>query len=125
MADTVTTIRQNGILHLTNLCDGTGESAVVKIDRSGVMDEEGNTPTKFAITKIQANIYGFTYVDLLFDHTSDQVVARLSPGQYLLDYSEMPLVDLLGAGGTGDLLLTTAGNTAGDFYDIMLWVKYL
>ena len=121
MADTVATVKNGDVVRLTNLCDGTGESAVIKIDKSATKASAG----RLGIERIQANIYGFTYVDLLFDHTADDLAIRLNPGNYIVDYSALGgIVDPESAGGTGDIVLTTAGNTAGDYYDITLWLRY-
>lgn len=121
MADAVATVQNGDVVRLTNLCDGTGESAVVKVDKSATKASAG----RLGIEKIDVNIYGFTYVDLLFDHTADDLAVRLVPGHYSCDYSALGgIVDPESAGGTGDIVLTTAGNTANDYYDIILWLRY-
>lgn len=109
---------------LTNVCDGTGESAVVKLDISTLVGPDGvNAPTKVAIEQLEWSIQGFTSVRLFWDHTTDDEIAVLS-GQGFKDYRDFGgLLDPASAGGTGDIVLTTAGNTAGSTYDITLVVK--
>ena len=128
MADAVTTnVVYNGnrryVVQLLNTCDGTGESAVVKIDISSLIGVNGVAPDHLAIEEIQWNIQGFTKVALLFDADTDDEAFELNGNGYkdFRDYGN--LVDPKTTGYTGDLLLTTAGNTAGDSYDIVISAK--
>lgn len=133
MTDTVTSTvlhRENRryVLHLTNVSDGTGESGVIKVDKSG-MTILGQNPAvavgHMAIERIHGFIYGFTYVQLLWDHTTDDVATTLGPGNFDLDFSSYKGIhDPQSAGGTGDLLLTTVGAVASDLYDITLDVRF-
>lgn len=109
------------VQRITSLCDGTGESAVVKIDVSGLNNEKGETATVIVLEKLEYSVQGFTTVTLLFDHTADVTVAILIDGEEgTKDWTNVGgLVDN-GSGGAGDLLLTTTGNTAGDTYDITM-----
>lgn len=123
MTDTVdTAVLLNGkrkyIIRLTNICDGTGESGVVKADISTLLDANGVVPTSFAIESIQWAIQGFTSVRLLFDATTDDEAAILTGNGYR-EY-DPPLKDPRSTGFTGDLLLTTAGDASGNTYDILI-----
>jgi len=132
MADTVTsTVLEHDlnryVLRLTNICDGTGESGVIKADKSEI-DIFGESPAidvgHMAIERIRGQIHGFTYVRLYWDHTADDLAAALVPGQIDLDWREFKGIhDPQSAGGTGDLLLTTAGNTANDTYDLTIEMR--
>ena len=129
MADAVTSqARETGlgqIIHLTNLCDTTGESGVVKVDKSAAIFPDGTAVGKLAIEKVQYSVQGFTYVKIAFDHTTDDTALILAPGSTVLDFTELGgVVDPDSAGGTGDIVLTTVGNSAGDTYDITLHVRY-
>lgn len=126
MADTVTSqIIAKGprysIVHLTNISDGTGESAVTKVDISTLDLGNGVAPTKTSVKEIQWSIQGFTAVQLYWDHTTDDTIAILAAGN---GYSEFGMLGMLNdpgsAGGTGDVLLTTAGAVSGATYDITL-----
>ena len=109
------------VLRITNLCDGTGESAVVKINISDHLNEAGATATVIVLEKLEYSVQGFTTVTLAFDHTADVTAAILIDlEEGTKDWTKVGgLVDN-GSGGAGDLLLTTAGDTAGDTYDITM-----
>ena len=133
MVDTVTSqvvTRNNNryVLHLTNVSDGTGESGVIKVDRSSMEifgESSAVTPGHMAIERIHGFIYGFTYVQLLWDHTTDDVAATLGPGNFDLDFRDYGgRPDPQSAGGTGDLLLTTVGAVASDIYDITIDMRF-
>lgn len=127
MADAVDSrVVQNGqryyVVHLQNNSDGTGESAVTKVDISALTAPGGATCTYTAIDRIVGNVWGGE-VQLLWDHTTDDEIALLS-GAISLDWShEGGLVDPKSTGGTGDILLTTNGFGASSGYDLTLWVK--
>ena len=108
----------------TNVCDGTGESAVTKIDISTLTGPDGvNAPARTVIEQLEWSIQGFTSVRLFWDHTTNDEIAVLA-GQGFKDYREYGgLLDPASAGDTGDILLTTAGNTAGSTYDITIVVR--
>ncbi len=112
------------ILHLTNISDGTGESAVIKADISGLIGANGLAPTGTSIREVAWSIQGFTSVRLFWDHTTDDEIVVLGTGSGILDFSGIGgLVDPRSAGGTGDILLTTAGAAAGSTYDITLVIQ--
>jgi hypothetical protein len=125
MTDTVDTIvvtntRRKYAVRLTNRSDSTGESAVVKVDKSALTGPDGTEPSKLVLEEAEWNVQGFSYVTLLWDHTTDDEMAVLSGSGYK-DYRDFGgLVDPGSAGGTGDVLLTTTGATATSSYDIFL-----
>ena len=127
MTDTVDTITifsgtRRIVKRLTNVSDSTGESAVVKFDKSAYTNGNGVEPTKFIIEWVQWNIQGFSSVRLLWDHTTDDEALVLSGNGYK-DFREVGgLVDPASSGQTGDLLLTTAGAVSGATYDIVISV---
>ena len=115
------------IVQLLNLCDGTGESAVVKLDisaDSGGPAYNGGVPTKYGIEEVEYDIQGFTYVRIDFDATTDDEALFLPPGSGYKDFRSVgAIVDPQTTGYTGDVVLTTAGNVAGDTYDIILHLR--
>lgn len=127
MADAVTTIvtnngAKNYQARFTNISDGTGESAVIKIDKSTLVNEMGLEPAKLNIARVQWSIQGFSSVRILWDHTTDDTAEVLASGNGFKDYQDTNiLVDPGSAGGTGDILFTTAGAVSGATYDITLW----
>lgn len=135
MADTVTTntmmsgIRSKRvIIHMTGISDGTGESAVVKVDRSTlIIPESAQAPTKLHIASVRWNVQGYSYIKLSWDHTADDTICLLSINGYenyetyggLKDPNTS--VDTV-TGAIGDILLTSVGAAAGSTYDITLEV---
>lgn len=132
MADAVTTsVLFNGskyyAVRLTNICDGTGESAVAKISPSSLVKEDGVggkiAATECRIMEIQWNIYGFSDVRLLWDANTDDLASDLSGNGYRSYWDQGGLRNPKSTGWTGNLLLTTVTNTSGNHYDISLVVQ--
>ena len=128
MADAVTaTTVEDGpresIFYLTNTSDGTGESAVTKVDVSELSAlQDGTACTGVRIKRITFTNVGMG-VKLLWDATTDVIAAQL-PADYsdTLDYSDMSgLPNVAASGGnTGDIQLTTVGHSSGDTYSVVL-----
>lgn len=131
MADTVTsqTIEdgpRTAIFAFTNVSDGTGESAVTKIDVSSLSKNPANDA---ACTSVQIECIWYSTigmgVEILFDATTD-VLAWELPADYSdsLDFSEfIGIPNNAGAGKTGDINFTTVGHSTGDSYSIVMKVK--
>lgn len=125
MADAVTsqTIMEgprNLVMKFTNISDGTGESAVTKVDVSAL------TPaaTEVVIEKIHYATFGMA-VRILCDATAD-VPAWLVPSDDCgtFDFTLFGgIPNNAGAGKTGDLQFTTIGHTSGDTYTIILEMR--
>ena len=132
MADAVTaTTVEDGpkkaVFYLTNTSDGTGESAVTKVDVSELSSlQDGTACTGVRIQKIVFTNVGMG-VKLLWDASTDVIAAQL-PADYsdTLDYSDISgLPNVAASGGnTGDIQLTTVGHSSGDTYSIVIhWLK--
>lgn len=128
MADAVTSqTLQDGVkyavMHFTNVSDGTGESAVTKVDVSTLTArKDGKIPTAVAIEKIIYICSGMV-VRVLWDATAD-VVATTLDGYGTQDFSTTgPLVNNSGAGKTGDIQFTTVGHSSGDSYAITMKLR--
>ena len=101
MADAVATQTiqdgaQHAIFRFTNVSDGTGESAVTKIDVSGL--------TTNPVTGMSCSSVSIDWADE-FDFS---------------DFSGIP--DNAGTGATGDVKFTTVGHSSGDVYTIVMTV---
>ena len=128
MADAVTTnviqntVSTDGIytIHMTGISDGTGESNVVKIDKSAFTSYDAAEPGIINILSARWNVQGFSYIKLSTDHTTDDVVLLLSGNGYDNWDAGGGLRDPASSGQTGDLLLTSAGAASGATYDITL-----
>ena len=128
MADAVTkTTVEDGpkkaVIYCTNTSDGTGESAVVKVDVSALSSlQDGTACTGVRIEKIKFSNVGMG-VKLLWDASTDVIAVEL-PADYsdTLDYSDISgLPNVAASGGnTGDIQLTTVGHSSGDTYSVVL-----
>lgn len=103
------------VMAFTNTSDGTGESAVQKVDISTLP----GAPSAVKIEKVWYNTFGMA-VKILFDHTTDDTGMVLQGDGYM-DFTKFGgLKDPASTGGTGDILFTTVGHTLGDTYNIVL-----
>lgn len=106
---------RNAVMKFTNLSDGTGESAVLKVDVSAL----SGAPSEVTIQRIHYCVNGMV-ATLLWDATTDVRIVELA-GDGTLDFTSFGgLPNNAGAGVTGDILLTTTGASLGDSYSIIL-----
>ena len=113
------------VMKFTNISDGTGESAVKKVDVSALeSDIYGNTCTSVAIEKIWWQCIGMK-VRLFFDASSDKFIIELGENQSgYHDYSEFGgIKNNAGSGKTGDIDFTTVGHSSADTYTIILKMR--
>ena len=133
MADAVTsqTIEDGGknlVMKFTNISDGTGESAVAKIDVSA-LDTEPSTGTACSRVTLQriwfSNIgMGFS---LYWNATSNMFICQATKDwSDTWDFTDSSITlpgipNNAGGGVNGDLLLTTNDHSSGDTYSIVVW----
>ena len=130
MADAVTsqTLVDNDktlVMKFTNISDGTGESAVKKVDVSALnTNGHGQTCTSVTIDKIWWQCIGMK-VRMFFDATSDAFIIELGENQSgHHDYSEVGgLKNNAGSGVTGDIDFTTVGHSSADTYTVILMMR--
>ena len=129
MADAVTsTTIQDGnriaVIQLTNTSDGTGESAVTKVDVSALAANTANSQacTGVKLARIVYSTFGMS-VKLLWDATTDTICWDLN-SDYTTDedFTDFGGIQNTAAasGKTGDIKLTTTGHSDGDSYVIVL-----
>lgn len=106
------------VVKLTNLSDGTGEAAVLKVDVSALTP----TATLIDIQEIWYSVAGMV-VTLLWDATTDVRILDLQGDGHMNLSQFSGLKNNAGAGVTGNILLTTTGHTAGDSYSIILRMR--
>lgn len=126
MADTVTTKTlfnspKKLVVNLTSLSDGTGESNVVKVDKSTFTGLNGLEPTKLVVEKIVYDVSSMRVL-LTWDQTSDETIAVLQ-GDGCIDWRKNGGNIGANTGGNGDILLTTANHAVGDGYNITLYLR--
>lgn len=124
MADTVqvdiiANTRMRYVVRMQGRSDGTGETNVIKVDKSGLTGPlTGVEPGKLVLEEIRWAVQGHTSVRLDFDHDTNDELYTCSNSGYddLRPYGGMK--DPASTGGTGDILLSTIGAVSGATYDI-------
>ena len=130
MADAVTSQTiidgaKNVVQKFTNISDGSGESAVVKVDVSALASSpDGEACTGVTIEKIWWQCIGMK-TRLFFDATSDAFIIELGENQSgYHNYSDFGgLPNNAGDGKTGDIVFTTVGHSSGDTYTVTLQMR--
>ena len=124
MVDTVnTTTVFNGqyrqVEHFTNESDGTGESAVAKVDISAKTNGNGTAATYSTVDMIEYQVSD-GYVVMEWNATTPDEIAVLR-GNGVIDWRDVGgKVDPQTSGGTGDIQFTTDGFLDGASYDITI-----
>jgi len=127
MADAVTsqTIidgERNCVMKFTNVSDGTGESAVAKVDVSALASNAaGVACSEVRVKRVSHAIVGMS-VQMFLDATSNVLLMELAESSNghmeFGDFGGLP--NNAGSGKTGDILFTTKGHSSGDTYSIVL-----
>ena len=127
MADAVTsqTIidgERNCVMKSTNVSDGTGESAVAKVDVSALASNSaGVACSEVRVMRVSHAVVGMS-VQLFLDATSNVLLMELAESSNghmdFKDFGGLP--NNAGSGKTGDILFTTKGHSSGDTYSIVL-----
>jgi len=127
MADAVTsqTIidgERNCVMKFTNVSDGTGESAVAKVDVSALASNSaGVACSEVRVMRISHAIVGMS-VQLFLNATSNVLLVELAESSNghmdFKDFGGLP--NNAGSGKNGDILFTTKGHSSGDTYSITL-----
>lgn len=115
---------------LSSVSDGTGESAVVKADKSAIaVASDGAEAASLDLIYAKWSCVGMQ-VKLLWDHNTDDLAMILdNQGEENFSapsagtggrFSGRKLADPRSTGGTGDVLLTTVGHSSGDTYYMKL-----
>jgi hypothetical protein len=131
MADTVATqILFEGdkqvIMKFTNNSDGTGESAVTKVDVSTLAPYQGRPCVAVQIDRIYHMTHGME-VRLLWGATTNLTIMTVPQNSaQTMDFNDFGgLNNNAGAGKTGNILFTTLGVNSGDSYTIILVLRKL
>ena len=127
MADAVTshTIidgERNCVMKFTNVSDGTGESAVAKVDVSALASNSAGTAcSEVRVMRISHAIVGMS-VQLFLNATTNVLLVELAESSNghmdFKDFGGLP--NNAGSGKNGDILFTTKGHSSGDTYSITL-----
>ena len=127
MADTVTTQtiidgERNCVMKFTNVSDGTGESAVAKVDVSTLAaNSAGTACSEVRLTRVSHAVVGMS-VQLFFNASTNVLIMELAENSNghmeFQDFGGIP--NNAGSGKNGDILFTTKGHSSGDTYSIVL-----
>ena len=113
------------VFKFTNISDGSGESAVKKIDVSALAtNQRGASCTRVTIEKIWWQCNGMK-VQVLFDASTNVLCIELGENQSgHHDYTSFGgLTNNAGSGVTGEILFTTVGHSSADTYTITMQVR--
>jgi hypothetical protein len=131
MADTVATqILFQGdktlVMKFTNASDGTGESAVKKVDVTTLATYQGKACSAVQVDKI----YGLTHgmqVRLLWEATANGTILTVPQNvMQTMDFDQFGGLDNnTTTGKTGNILFTTLDASSGDSYTIILVMRKL
>ncbi len=122
MPATVLTQREGQNLFTYNVrgvFDTSDETNTVLIDLSTKTGPLGAAPSKIKLEEVWWTINGFNYVLLSFDRGTDVTIDYYA-GQGYMDYKPYGGKIDNGTGGTGDLLLSTAGGASGGNYSFII-----
>ena len=130
MADAVTSQTfidgpKHAVMKFTNVSDGSGESAVTKVDVSALATSaDGDACTSVVIERIWWQCIGMK-VQILWDADTAAFCIELGENQSgHHDYNSFGgLSNNAGSGKTGDVLFTTVGHSSADTYTIMLYMR--
>ena len=127
MADAVTsqTIidgERNCVMKFTNVSDGTGESAVAKVDVSALAaNAAGVSCSEVRVMRVSHAIVGMS-VQVFLNASSNVLLMELAESSNghmdFKDFGGLP--NNAGSGKDGDILFTTKGHSSGDTYSIVL-----
>ena len=113
---------RNCIMKFTNVSDGTGESAVAKVDVSALTSNSaGVSCSEVRVLRVSHAIVGMS-VQLFLNATSNVLLMELAESSNghmdFADFGGLP--NNAGSGKNGDILFTTKGHSSGDTYSITL-----
>jgi hypothetical protein len=115
-------------MKFTNISDGTGESAVAKIDVSALNSEPstGSSCSRVVLQRIWFSNIGMGF-KLYWNATTNMFICQ-APKDWsdTWDFTDSSITlpgipNNAGGGINGDLLLTTNDHTSGDTYSIIVW----
>jgi|TARA_R100000655_G_scaffold49846_1_gene87406 hypothetical protein len=113
---------RTAVMRFTNVSDGTGESAVKKVDVSALAaNSAGQACTEVHIQRIYWMTVGMS-VKMEFDASTNVLLTHIpadaTGDEYYDNFTAIP--NNAGSGKTGDIDFTTVGHSSGDSYMIIL-----
>lgn len=122
-AQTIVDGERNLVVKCKLTGDGTDVTALKIIDASAYSNPTPGVGASLKVVKVQSQMDGFTGA-LLWDADTDVEFLNIPDGEMTQDFSSVGgLVNNAGAGITGDIMLTTLGNAAGEDGTIIIHMK--
>jgi hypothetical protein len=110
------------VIDIHGVFSAADETDTIVVDRSTLTGPLGTVPGSLRVDEISWATNGYNYIQLEWEHTTDDIIAHLSGSGYV-DYSYYGgKNDPETEGGTGDIVLTSNGGAAGGSYYIQLFV---
>jgi len=106
----------------TNISDGSGENAVVKVDHSALTDLTGRLPGRLRIMGLEWAIQGFPYVKIAFDATTDDTALVLAGNGEMCFDKLGGIKNPATTGYTDDIVFTAPAGAGTGSYTILLRV---
>jgi hypothetical protein len=117
---------KHAIFQLTNISDGTGETAVRKMARGDLFGPSGLPCKRMCIEEIAYHTFGMG-VHLFWDMVPDETIVVLPQnGSGLIKGPFLPKIargEDYEPGATGDLMLTTIAAANNDTYNIVIKMR--
>jgi hypothetical protein len=110
------------VMLFTNISDGTGESLVTKVNVANLAPNAlGQACTGVSVQKLHTSCHGMEF-RLLWDATTDVFFfGSAQNNQYSFDFANFGgMRNNASTGKTGNILLSTSDQTAGDTYTLIL-----
>lgn len=125
-ADWGSTVGSTRVRRVRLLIEGTSSdttelAAQSALDISTITGINGAACTKVSVESVQYALAGVTYLDLLWDRTTNIPVLRMVPGASI-EVFDPPLRDVT-TGDTGDLVLTSVGASATGAFTLDIQVQ--
>jgi len=98
--------------------DATELTDDVWVDLSALSGPNATTPSSVAVMGLEWSVQGFNYVNVEWDHTTDDSVALLTGSGEISFEHVGGFSDPGSAGGTGDIVVSTNGAAANATFTI-------
>ena len=109
----------------SNVSDGTDETDAIKVNLVDILRKDGQPAERLVVEAIDYSSMGYTSLILEFDRAASDVHIATLPGdgEGTLDARSFGGIVDTGEGSTGNIVLTSAGASSGDMYNIILHLR--
>ena len=114
------------VVMLTCISTGTDETLVEKVDLSALRNSLGVAPSTTSLLGINYTTSGFTNIELLWDRAPKERMFVIGGNtSHSMEFGSVGGIkeNSDGSSGSGNILLSTTGASAGDSYVILLHLR--